>query len=106
MGALGLPQSGHGGQRAGCYGLTAREAEARLVARQNRGGGLGRCESRDGRGPVVGCRGSEGAVVLVRWFGGDDDPGQTSHAALSSGRGLRGTVQALIMGTAPEYSGW
>ena len=38
MGALGLPRSGRGGQRAGRCGLTAREVEARLVARQNRGG--------------------------------------------------------------------
>jgi len=85
--------------------MTTREAEARLVPRPNRRGGLGTRESRDSRGPDVECRGSEGAVDLVCWFGGDDDPGQTSHAALSSGRGLRGTVRALIVGTVPEYSG-
>jgi len=81
-------------RRSACgrCGLTVREAEARLAPRPNHGGGLGRRESRDGRGPDVECRGSEGAVVLVRWFGGDDDPGQASHAALSMGRGSRGTV--------------
>ena len=68
-------------------------------------GGLGRRESRDSRDPGIECRGLEGAVDLVHWFGGDDDPGQTSHAALSLGRGLRGTVRVLIVGTAPEYSG-
>ena len=52
-------------------------------------------------------RGSVGVEAEPRWgvsadvnpelaetlaFGGDDDPGQTSHAALSSGRVLRGTA--------------
>ena len=55
-------------------------------------GGLGRRESQDSRDPGVECRGLGGAVDLVHWFGGDDDPGQFSHAALSSGQELRGTM--------------
>ena len=40
MGAPGLPQGGRGGQRADRCGSTAREVEAWLVPRPNRGGGV------------------------------------------------------------------
>ena len=40
MGALGLPRSGCGGQRASRCGLTVREAEARSAPRPHRSGGV------------------------------------------------------------------
>ena len=73
VGALGMPRSGRGGERASHYGRTVREAETWSVPRLVlRWGGLGRLEPQDRRDPGIQCRGlkraaDHGYSVRTQW---------------------------------------